>query len=212
MENFWEVLKTRRSIRKFKPIQIPDEDIRKIIEAATLAPSGGNRQNWHFIIVKSRDLINKMKDAVQGIVDEPASRMESPTAKQEFLNYSNYFTIFGQAPVVIAIVMKPYDSMTVRLLNRYFKKGEYQTTAGIQGVCAATENLLLAAHALGYGGCWMTGPLIAKEKLESQLGINLPDELIALIPIGVPDEAPKMPPRKEITEVVTFLSADRQDK
>lgn len=204
MENFWEVLRTRRSIRKFKSTPVPDEDIRNIIEAATLAPSGGNRQNWHFVVVKSRDLINRMKDAVGQVVDELASRMESPKAKQEFLNYSNYFTVFGQAPVVIAIVMKSYDSMTVRLLNRYLKKGEYKTTAGIQGVCAATENLLLAAHALGYGGCWMTGPLIAKEKLESQLGINSPDELIALIPIGVPDEGPKMPPRKDINEVVTF--------
>lgn len=204
MDNFWEVLKTRRSIRKFKSTPVPDEDIRKIIEAATLAPSGGNRQNWHFVVVKSRDLINGMKDAVQSVVDGLASRMEAPTAKQEFLSYSNYFTVFEQAPVVIAIVMKPYDSMTVRLLNRYSKKGEYKTTAGIQGVCAATENLLLAAHALGYGGCWMTGPLIAKEKLESQLGINSPDELIALIPIGLADEGPKMPPRKDITEVVTF--------
>lgn len=212
MEDFWEVLRTRRSIRRFKSEQVPDEDISKIIEAATLAPSGGNRQNWHFVIVKSRDLINKMRDAVQGVVDELASRMESPTAKQEFLNYSDYFTVFGKAPVVIAAVMKPYDSMTVRLLNRYLKKGEYKTTAGIQGVCAATQNLLLATHALGYGGCWMTGPLIAREKLESLLGVNPPDELIALIPIGVPDEAPKMPPRKDITEVVTFLSADRQDK
>lgn len=204
MEDFWEVLKTRRSIRKFKSQQIPEEDIRKIIEAAIFAPSGGNRQNWHFIVVKSRDLINSMKAAVQEVIDELASRMESPTAKQEFLNYSSYFTVFENAPVVIGVVMKPYDSMTVRLLNRYLRKGEYKTTAGIQGVCAATQNLLLSAHALGYGGCWMTGPLIAREKLESLLGINPPDELIALIPIGVPDEAPKMPSRKGIGEIVTF--------
>lgn len=204
MDNFWEVLKTRRSIRKFKSTPVPDEDIHKIIEAATFAPSGGNKQNWHFIVVKSRDLINKMKEAVRAIVEGFALRMESPTAKQEFLNYSNYFTVFEQAPVVIAAVMKPYDSMTARLLNRYFKKGEYKTTAGIQGVCAAIENLLLAAHALGYGGCWMTGPLIAKEKLESLSGINPPDELIALIPIGLPEEAPKIPPRKDVNEVITF--------
>lgn len=204
MENFWGVLKARRSIRKFKSTQIPDDDILKLIEAATLAPSAGNKQNWHFIIVKSRDLINEMKDAVQEVVDRLASRMESPTAKQEFSNYSDYFTIFGRAPVVIAVVMKPYDSTTVQLFNRYFKKGEYKTTAGIQGVCAAIENLLLAAQALGYGGCWMTGPLIAKRDLENLLGINPPDELIALVPIGVPDEVPKTPLRKDIKEVVTF--------
>ncbi|KPK42723.1 MAG: hypothetical protein AMJ78_01460 [Omnitrophica WOR_2 bacterium SM23_29] len=204
MKDFWEVLKTRRSIRKFKPTQVPEEDIRKITQMATLAPSAGNRQNWHFIVVKSSRLISQMNRCVQELVDELASRMESPSARQEFLSYSHYFTVFGQAPVVFAVVMKPYDSTTVRLLNRYFKKGEYKTTAGIQGVCAAIENLLLAAHALGYGGCWMTGPLIAKDKLEGLLEINPPDELIALIPIGMPDEVPKMPPRKDITEVITF--------
>lgn len=50
----------------------------------------------------------------------------------------------------------------------------------------------------------MTGPLIAKEKLESPLDINPPDELIALIPIGLPEEAPKIPPRKDVNEVITF--------
>jgi len=47
----FETIKTRRSIRKYKPNQIPDEKLKMIFEAARLAPSAGNRQSWRFVVV-----------------------------------------------------------------------------------------------------------------------------------------------------------------
>jgi len=73
---------------------------------------------------------------------------------------------------------------------------------GLQSVAAAIEHMLLAAHALGYGSCWMTGPLVAQEAFEKLLGYGREKFIAALLPVGVPDEHPGPRPRKPREEVV----------
>ncbi len=204
--DFWKVLRIRRSVREFSKRLIPDNIIDSVIEAASLAPSGSNQQNWYFIIVKNNDIKEKLKKAVADRIEELASNMESNTAKKNFISHGKYFTFFSEAPVVVACVMKPYDSLTARLLKRYDKNSIYTSTAGIQSVAAAIENMLLAAASLGLGACWMTGPLIAKTSLEAILDIKPPDELLALVPIGFPKRPPvpkkHTKPLEEIMKVV----------
>jgi nitroreductase len=53
--NVIEAIKTRRSVRKYKPEPIPDADLKTILEAAQLAPSAGNKQPWRFIVVRDSD-------------------------------------------------------------------------------------------------------------------------------------------------------------
>ncbi|MHA1270582.1 MAG: nitroreductase family protein [Candidatus Helarchaeota archaeon] len=57
-----EVIKSRKSVRKFTDEQIADEDLNGILEAARLAPSGTNKQPWHFIIIKNKDTQKKLAD------------------------------------------------------------------------------------------------------------------------------------------------------
>ncbi|MFH1259617.1 MAG: nitroreductase family protein [Elusimicrobiota bacterium] len=204
--DFWEVVKRRRSVRDFLPEPVPRVDIEKILEAAILAPSGGNKQNWHFIVVSSEQTKSQMRQIIVDKIQELTKRMKSVKAKKEFSEYSlNYFTFFSKAPVVIAVVKKPYDSTTQRILKLYKLEEEYRTTAGLQGVAAAIENMLLAAETLGYGSCWMTGPTIAHKELEKFLKIDSADELVALVPLGKAKTKPPMPQRKKLAEVVSFL-------
>lgn len=51
----FEVIEKRRSVRKYKPLSVPNEDLKKILEAARLAPSAGNRQPWRFIVVQTSE-------------------------------------------------------------------------------------------------------------------------------------------------------------
>ena len=60
IESFIELLKSRRSIRAYKPDPIPDKYIQKIIEAARWAPSGGNSQPWEFVVIKRKDLKDRI--------------------------------------------------------------------------------------------------------------------------------------------------------
>ena len=79
---------------------------------------------------------------------------------------------------------------------------------GLQSVSAAIQNLLLAAHAHGYGTCWMTGPVIACHEIINILNILNIKPLwypVALIPIGIPDESPDARPRKGIEEIMTIV-------
>ena len=60
--NVFEAIKTRRSVRKYKPEPIPEEHLWTILEAARLAPSAGNRQPWRFIVVRDRETITKLAE------------------------------------------------------------------------------------------------------------------------------------------------------
>jgi nitroreductase len=76
---------------------------------------------------------------------------------------------------------------------------------GLQSVAAAVQNMLLAIHALGYGSCWMTGPLVAQEAFENILAFGKDKFIAALLPIGVPDEDPPARPRKPLEESSQFI-------
>src|SRR4030066_2540323 len=62
IDKFIELLKSRRSIRAYKPDPIPDEFVQKIIEAARWAPSGGNSQPWEFIVIKKKEIKDRIAD------------------------------------------------------------------------------------------------------------------------------------------------------
>ena len=202
--SFLEVLKNRRSVRRFLPGSIPRSDIERIITAASWAPSGTNHQNWHFIVIENQKTIGEMSEAVKNQVEKYSQKIMLPAAKAGFLNYTSYFTFFKQAPCVIAVVKKPYDSITQKLMRRYELPDNFLSHTDVQGPAAAIQNLMLMAHSMGYGTCWMTGPLIARKRLEKVLSIAEPDELMALIPLGRPAHTPPPPRRKEVKGIVEF--------
>ena len=61
--DFYEVIRTRRSVRSYKPDPIPKDVLRRVLEAARIAPSGSNRQPWRFIIVEDEDLKRRLAEA-----------------------------------------------------------------------------------------------------------------------------------------------------
>ncbi len=188
---FGEVIQKRRSVRSFKTDDVSDELVDKLIKIAHIAPSGSNVKNWSYVVVKSDNYKQKLLKAVENRIEDLSSKMKSKTAKDNFLGYSKYFTFFSNAPVVIACVMKKYDSLSTRIINRYDKENAVVSTAGVQNVAASIENLILAAADEGLGTCWMTGPLIAKKTMEEILNIPEDEDLAALIPIGWPLEDTK---------------------
>jgi nitroreductase len=66
--DFMEVLRKRRSIRKYRPDPVPDDILEQILEAARLSPSGKNMQPWHFVIATDQDTKEKIDP---GLIDAP---------------------------------------------------------------------------------------------------------------------------------------------
>lgn len=198
----FETMKSRQSIRKFRKDPVLREHILRMAEAASWAPTAGNSQNFRFIAVQERETVDRMR----GIVDEIVSRVAGTEVSGE--GKATYQNLFAFAPAVICVVGAPYESATDKALREKdperYKARRFQVNPGLQGIAAGITQFLLAACALGYGTCWMTGPLIAKKELESALSIRHPEELMAIIAVGKADAAPPKPPRKPASEITTF--------
>lgn len=204
--DLFDAIANRTSIRRFKDQPVPDADIRKILDAGRLAPSANNTQPWSFLAIRDKALQRQMADAVRQQVDRMLPFAESEKQAQRLAAYkSTYYTFFEKAPVVIAVFMEAYDASSNQLLARMGYSAEeiarLRPNPGLQSVAAAIEHILLATHALGYGSCWMTGPLVAQEAFEKLLGYGKEKFIAALLPIGVPDERSSRKSRKPLDEI-----------
>jgi len=206
--DLFDAIKGRKSIRRFKQTPVPDEDIMKILDAGRWAPSASNAQPWSFLVIKDRDLLKKMADAVRDMLDKMIPFAESEKEAQRLAAYkTNYYVFFEKAPVVIVVFMEPY--VTTGLLKRMGygedEAARLRPDPWLQGVAAAIQNMLLAVHALGYGSCWMTGPIVAQEAFEQLLGYGKEKAIVALLPVGAPDENPQAKSRKPLEEMTRVI-------
>lgn len=201
-----EAIKVRRSVRHFEERAVEEEKIRSVLESAVWAPSGGNQQNWRFLVVRDKAKLRKYAQIIERTYRELVEKFGDERLRAKLEGSIFGYTLFKDAPVLIVVVATAYHSTSATLSAK--KRGEPVkngiTVAGISGVAAAIQNLLLKAHELGLGACWMTSCLVAEGELEEVLGIEPPDRLAAFVPLGYPAGEPPQPkPRKE--GVIEFL-------
>jgi nitroreductase len=151
MDGF-ETIITRRSIRKYKKQPISKEIVQKLLQAACSAPSAGNQQPWHFVILDDRKILNVIHTF------HPSARM----------------LLTADAAILVCGDLD---------LEKF--KGFWMVDCA-----AATENILLAAHSLGLGACWLglyprEGRMAGMKKL-----LHLPSNIVpfAIVSLGYPDE------------------------
>ena len=208
-----ELIKSRRSIRKWKKDKIPDELIVKAIELGTWAPNGGNFQGWHFVIAKDPAVIKEMADVVQATTDKISSWPEATTWQEDMTRYQQNASFWRNAPVMIGVFAKKYQSPIDKVLTaresfdddarRILTFRKFAPTA-LQSVAAAVTTMLLVFHHMGLGAVWLAGPLIAKKDIETILKVPSESELVCLVAVGYPDELPEKD-RKPIKDVITFM-------
>jgi nitroreductase len=154
-----EMLKTRRSKRKFLLAPVPKEVLRDIIDCGRLAPSALNIQPVEFIVVTEEETKKRIAEA------------------------TDYGRFIVNAPVCIAVFSQH---------TKYY----------LEDGSAATENILLAAHAHGLGACWVAGDKKPyADKIRQLLGVPQEFKLVSLIPLGYSKEEPK-PAKKNLENVL----------
>ncbi|MDH4128592.1 MAG: nitroreductase family protein [Spirochaetota bacterium] len=204
-----DLLSTRRSIRKFKNTPIPDELILDILNAAILAPSASNSQPWRFLIVKDKDVINNMYQAVQKEIMSLASEIPSNT-KENFYEYTNFFFRFAEAPLIIIPIYKVVDILSASI-EEYFSEHRLtdihfmERQSALISISLAIQNLLLYIHEINMGATCMTGPLIANSELKKILSVPDKWQITMLIPVGYPDEFPSPKTRKPVDRIVKWI-------
>ncbi len=181
----FDVFKNRRSVRKYKSTPIPDEHIKMIIDAARMAPTSGNQQPWKFVVTTDPATIKKLKDTcIENSVARFKSRgnpSESDISEIKARSTKYYEQCFS-APLYITI-----------LTDNNSKYPSYNHWDGP----LATANLMIAARALGYGTVHYV------DSVNSEINkkvLNIPDnyERVCFTPIGVPDEWPETPMKKDL--------------
>lgn len=192
----------RRSYRKLSVGPVKEEDLLAMLEAARQAPSDENSQPWHFYAIRDSEFIARMADKVNAAVEVRIAACGESEARAKWENVRFFMSHFGRAPVIVAVAFRrvsveghPVDELPQR---------DY--SPGLQSIGAAIQNLILTATSLGYGTCWMTGPVdAAKKELEAILGLEEPWLLVSLVPIGLPTKTYPPRPRKDLAEIVTFI-------
>jgi len=182
-------LESRRSVRHFTAEPVPADALRRMAEAALLAPSVNAAPLVDVVAVQRPELIAAMADAVRAAVAQLDVR--EPTVRKTVEHFS---TFFAQAPALLAFTLRPYQALIDQGLGEDTSAEQINRLRGqpdLLSVGAAEKNTLLAATALGYGSCWLSGPLVARDALESLLGIAAPQRLATLVAVGKQASAPK---------------------
>ena len=204
--NVQEAIARRRSIRSFRPNPVPMALVEELLEAARLAPSGGNRQPWRFLVVTDPE----EKKRVRALSLDQRFLEEAPVLIICFGN-TNAFTKaagkvryqeFEQFGVLETLSGFFADPEVRRQLDAMPEMPRGQMIgAALANTFIAIEHLVLMATALGLGSCWV-GALGGPGELNALFG--LPDNLIpaAIVPIGYTDKWPSPRPRLPMEEIL----------
>ncbi len=183
------VIKTRRSHRFYQDRPVEREKLEKLIELAMWAPSAMNRQQWFFVVVAGKR-VKEVISIVEKGYDYILPRLQKFFAdKPKVIEQTRrFFKNLGNAPAVIFAYYTPTGD-------------DY---SDVQSVAAAIQNILLAAHAMGLGTCWMTGPVHVEGEINKALGVE-GKKLVAVITVGYPAKQPPTPPRRDNERKVVWI-------
>jgi len=213
LQDLEKLIKERRSIRNWKKDEVPDGLLKKAVELATWAPNGGNYQGWRFVIVKNREVIEKMAKALQSVIDKMASWPEAKSWEEDIQRYQKNASFFRNAPVCMGVFTGEYQSVMDKVLSaRESFDPEAKEILGfrrlaptaLQSTAAAVAMMLLVFHQTGLGAVWLGAPLHAKKTIEKILNVPSNLSLVCLVAVGYPDESP-IKDRKPVEEVLRFI-------
>jgi nitroreductase len=183
MDRVLQVIRERRSVRRYTTTAVADATVDELIEAAIWAPSALNAQPWAFGIIRDRSLLDGYADRVKAIylTDPPVAEL-ADTPKlvlghlREVLSQPGYDVFHGASTLITIYATAPGD---------------------VPDCYLAGENLMLAAYATGLGTCpiGLSRPLMNQRDIKDELGV--PATMVAALPIivGYPAEQPQVTPR-----------------
>ncbi len=185
--SLFEAIHTQRSVRHFSTKPVDEELVDAILEAAIRAPSAGNRQPWHFIVIRDREAKRRLG---QWYLDSWRHMVAAigDAASESYRSGGDLARQMKDIPVLILACVNQGAS-----------------TMG-SSIYPAVQNLMLAARALGLGTVLTTNHMRFEQEVKAFLGIPEDVDTAALIPIGYPVEGVRFggSRRKPLTEVVFY--------
>ena len=200
----FEAIYSTRSMRRLKPDLIPDETLKKIIEAGVRAPSGSNFQNWAFVLVQEpedkrfiRDHYLETYQKLARLGSIPAMDDLPPARQRMFASAVHLAEHMDEAPVILL-------ACTGTDFPTYADADNPRSIAATlhASIYPAVQNILLACRALGVGATLTTVHYFFEDELKQQLGIPEDKEIAGLIPLGFPEGRFGPTSRAPVEEVI----------
>lgn len=196
-----EAIRLRRSVRSYLPQEVREEDLNKVLEAAILAPSAGNAQNWAFVVVRDPEQRRRIAELIQNAHFIYFRDIRQDEADEESLRQraSNIFKTYYDVPVFIFVCRE--------LRRQIIKPEEYaemQRLWDLESASAAIENMLLMARSLGLATCWTAVIALVEKELRELLQIPEEVEIVAVTPLGYTSQFPEKRPRLPLEQVVHY--------
>lgn len=195
------LLRGRRSVRRFRSEPVPSlADLEIVLELARWAPSAHNRQPWRFVVVRDAAAKERLAQRMGNRLRADRSADGADPADVETDARRSHARL-TQSPVVILVCL------SLEEMDRYPdpRRRQAERTMAVQSTAMAGQNLMLAAHAAGWGSCWMCAPLFAPDEVRSALVLPEGWEPQGAIVLGAPigDVPPR--PRRPLAEVVHWM-------
>lgn len=197
-----DAIKTRRSVRSYKADPVSKDVIETLIEAGNWAPTGANFQPWRFVVITDPDFRQKLLEAAR-----PGYR----ESIRGFLNAQGHLREHAGEMLqrCLGWTSETYEALIYRLLET--EDGVYYAAPVIIFVIGAPpitvdadcamvcQNMMLAAHSLGLGSCWVGFGSNIKHDPEIVAALELEDKerIYGPIIVGYPEIFPEPPPKKE---------------
>jgi nitroreductase len=196
----FEAIYSARSLRRLKPDPVPEELITKILDAAIRAPSGGNAQNWAFVVVRDPEQRRKL-GAIYRKASDIAEAMYAARGRPPHLTEQQFARMMGagaylwqhlgEAPVLLLPcgrrpTLPARDALPPDIAVRWEDEVAYADRIRGASIYPAVQNIILACRALGLGTVITTNHIRCEDEVTALLGI--PEDVVtfALMPIGWP--------------------------
>src|ERR1700677_3400319 len=211
----FDAMYSARALRRLKPDPVPEELITKVLDAATRAPSGGNAQNWIFIVVRDEAQRRRLGAVYRKASDEVAE-IYAARGRPAHLTEAQYQRLMaggsylwdhiGDAPVLLVPCLRrrempPREALPAAVAARYEAHLVHQERIRGSSIYPAVQNVILACRGLGLGTLITTNHILYEDEVRVILG--LPDDVFtfALMPIGYPIGRDGALARRPVSEV-----------
>ena len=206
----FEAIHTARSLRRLKPDPVPEALITQVLDAAIRAPSGGNAQNWAFLVVRDAELRHSL-GAIYRRGSDIAAKMYAAKGRPAHMTERQYehmmttgthlWNHMGDAPVILVPCLWRPEVPDAPDVDLVAERAYAERIRGAS-IYPAVQNIILACRALGLGTTITTNHLRCEQDVRELL--RLPDDVdsFALMPIGWPIDPFGPLSRKPLAEVV----------
>jgi nitroreductase len=185
--NRYDILKqiafSRKSTRMYSDRAVLDESIKKILDIAYTSPFASGRKRWDILVVDDKETIKNIAEATRTWIKEQAEQVREDF-RDDFLQYAQNFTFFEQAPVLFIPIFRPARAIACMFDDKDGKIAEWERDSYTKSISAVATLILLAAESLDIKTCYMTGPLIAEERIMPLLNMKPGMSIGAIIPAG----------------------------